>query len=209
MGYLGRALVLRITGLAKAMLEEGILYFNAGTTLYLPTGNEGANLVNLVMFLNPDITAQSSAAVFGQAVTMIMSQRIILSLQKWFSEPTHGHSSRSRSAPDYAMHVLGNTAGGARGMGTGAGLGTGSGAHSQTALPSKSNNAWSEPGNKGTRSTGWEGLKATQHVRQASSGIFNVGTENVAELHVVVEREVRYDHDAISESEKSLADVKK
>jgi hypothetical protein len=40
-----------------------------------------ANIVNLAMFLLADISAQSCAAVFGQAVTMIMGQRIILNLQ--------------------------------------------------------------------------------------------------------------------------------
>lgn len=48
-----------------------------------------ANVVNLAMFLLADIGAQSSAAVFGQAVTMIMSQRIILNLQGSLSSFCH------------------------------------------------------------------------------------------------------------------------
>jgi hypothetical protein len=43
----------------------------------------GVNILNLVMFRVSSIAAQSSAACLGQAVTMIMSQRIILSLHDW------------------------------------------------------------------------------------------------------------------------------
>lgn len=52
------------------------------------------NILNLVMFHTSSIAAQSSAACLGQAVTMIMSQRVILALYEWrtTSAPSRGNT---------------------------------------------------------------------------------------------------------------------
>jgi hypothetical protein len=39
--------------------------------------------------------------------------------------------------------------------------------------------------------------------------MFDFGAENSGGVHVIVQREVTYDHDAVSDSEKSVPDVKK
>ncbi|KAF8597833.1 hypothetical protein BDV93DRAFT_357534 [Ceratobasidium sp. AG-I] len=166
-----------ITGLARVMLEEGLMYF-----IFLTI----ANVVNLAMFLMADISAQSSAAVFGQAVTMIMSQRIILNLQEWTTEPSQ-NPSRTASAPNYPLHVLR------------------SGAHPTPPTP-KTHDAWLDPGSK-TSTPGWDGQMKSNHGRRPSSAIFDFSNDDAARVHVVVEREVRYDANE-SVSEKSM-DAKK
>ncbi|KAH7325427.1 hypothetical protein B0J17DRAFT_681328 [Rhizoctonia solani] len=170
-----------ISGLAKVMLEEGLLYF-----IFLTV----ANVINLAMFLLANISAQSSAAVFGQAVTMIMSQRIILNLQEWTGEPSHGPS-RSRSGPDYAMHVLrGET-------------------RSNNTPVTKGHDGWPEQIHVKSAPDAWDNKKRSQHTRKTSSGVFALGDDDGGRVHVVVERTVRYDHDAVSDSERSVSDGKK
>ncbi|CAE6336893.1 unnamed protein product, partial [Rhizoctonia solani] len=138
-----------ISGLAKVMLEEGLLYF-----VFLTV----ANVVNLAMFLMADISAQSSAAVFGQAVTMIMSQRIILNLQEWTGEPSQGPS-RSRSAPDYAMHVLRET-------------------RSQGTPGPKVRDGWTESAHVQSAPGAWNNQKRGHHTRKTSSGVFALGEDD-------------------------------
>ncbi|CAE6423279.1 unnamed protein product [Rhizoctonia solani] len=170
-----------ISGLAKVMLEEGLFYF-----IFLTI----ANVVNLAMFISADISAQSCAAVFGQAVTMIMSQRIILNLQEWTGEPSQGPS-RSRSGPDFPMHVL---RGETRSNGT---------------PGPKVRDGWSESVHVKSTPDVWNNQKHGQHTRKASSGMFELEDVDSGGVHVVVEREVRYDLDAVSDSEKSVLDGKK
>ncbi|KAG8682876.1 hypothetical protein FRC11_014240, partial [Ceratobasidium sp. 423] len=149
-----------------------------------------ANVVNLAMFISADISAQSCAAVFGQAVTMIMSQRIILNLQEWTGEPSQVPS-RSRSAPDYAMHVL---RGETRSNGT---------------PTTKVRDVWAEPVHVKSTPGVWSNQIHSHHTRKASSGDFGLGDDDAGGVHVVVEREVRYDHDAVSDSERSVSIGKK
>ncbi|CAE6486178.1 unnamed protein product [Rhizoctonia solani] len=170
-----------ISGLAKVMLGEGLLYF-----IFLTV----ANVVNLAMFLLADISAQSSAAVFGQAITMIMSQRIILNLQEWTGESNQGPS-RSRSGPDYAMHVLrGET-------------------RSNTTPAPKGHDGWNESAHVKSTPATWNNPKRSHHTRKTSSGVFALDDGEIGGVHVVVEREVRYDHDAVSDSERSMSEGKK
>ncbi|KAJ1300865.1 hypothetical protein OPQ81_002504 [Rhizoctonia solani] len=138
-----------IGGLAKVMLEEGLLYF-----VFLTV----ANIVNLAMFLLADISTQSCAAVFGQAITMIMSQRIILNLQEWTGEPSQGPS-RSRSGPDFAMHVL---RGQTRSNGTPA---------------PKTGDVWADSMHVQPMPTAWNEQIRSKHTRKASSGVFALGDE--------------------------------
>lgn len=168
-----------ITGLARVMLGEGLMYF-----IFLTI----ANVVNLAMFRISDISAQSSAAVFGQAVTMIMSQRIILNLQEWTTEPSQTPSRSHGSAPNYPLHVLR------------------SGVHPTPPTPD-SRGAWIDASKVVT--PGWENQNQTRskHTRRPSSAMFDFGDDD-ARVHVVVEREVRYDENG-SVSEKSISDVKK
>lgn len=74
------------------------------------------NILNLVMFRVSSIAAQSSAACLGQAVTMIMSQRIILGLHDWRTAviPSSGHGnayelSQGKGRGTSNIHVLGRT----------------------------------------------------------------------------------------------------
>lgn len=170
-----------ITGLAKVMLEEGLMYF-----IFLTV----ANIVNLAMFRMADISAQSCAAVFGQAVTMIMSQRIILNLQEWTSEPSQAPS-HSHSTPNYAMHVLHQRSQ------------TGTGPQTPSHLISTKHDAWLEPRTLEQKRS----IHNHGHTRRPSSGAydFSDGNGNVPTVHVVVEREVRYDENG-SVSEKSISD---
>ncbi|CAE6509182.1 unnamed protein product [Rhizoctonia solani] len=170
-----------ISGLAKVMLEEGLLYF-----VFLTV----ANIVNLAMFLLANISSQSSAAVFGQAVTMIMSQRIILNLQEWAGEPSQGPS-RSRSGPDLAMHVLrGET-------------------RSNTTPAANSRDGWPEATYVKPTPSVWNGQKRSHHTRKTSSSVFVLGEDEPGRVHVVVDKVVRYDHDAVSDSERSMSDGKR
>lgn len=84
-----------MSGLSRLMLKEGIgsSSFCQLTVTTSLTGHlrriaffillTAVNILNLVMFRVSSIAAQSSAACLGQAVTMIMSQRIILGLHDW------------------------------------------------------------------------------------------------------------------------------
>ncbi|KAG8742214.1 hypothetical protein FRC10_001793 [Ceratobasidium sp. 414] len=171
-----------ITGLAKVMLEEGLLYF-----IFLTV----ANVVNLCMFLTADIATQSCAAVFGQAVTMIMSQRIILNLQEWTSEPSQGLSN-SHSTPNYPLHVMQRS-------------------HVNPPTPNLSgtptkHDPWLSDS---PRTAQIDQKRSTPggHARRASSGVFDFSDGGAGRgVHVVVEREVKYDENA-SVSEKSVSDV--
>ncbi|KAG8705406.1 hypothetical protein FRC08_001690 [Ceratobasidium sp. 394] len=171
-----------ITGLAKVMLEEGLLYF-----LFLTV----ANVVNLCMFLTADISTQSCAAVFGQAVTMIMSQRIILNLQEWTSEPSQAPT-HSHSTPNYPLHVLQRS-------------------HVSPPTPNlhtaTKHDTWlAEP-----RQVQVDQKRSNpgHHVRRASSGVFDFADPGAGAggVRVIVEREVRYDAENGSMSEKSVSDV--
>jgi hypothetical protein len=62
------------------------------------------NVFNLVLFCVAPIAAQSSAACLGQAVTMIMSQRIILGLHEWSTVATS-----NRSGADNHYELSGST----------------------------------------------------------------------------------------------------
>ncbi|KAG8705940.1 hypothetical protein FRC09_002663, partial [Ceratobasidium sp. 395] len=172
-----------ITGLAKVMLEEGLLYF-----IFLTV----ANVVNLAMFLVADISTQSCAAVFGQAVTMIMSQRIILNLQEWTSEPSQGPT-HSHSTPNYPLHVLQRSNINAP--------------PTPGLTPIKHADAWLEPRQvqitDHRRST-----PGTGHVRRTSSGLFDFADSGAGQggVHVIVEREVRYDENGSLDDEKSISD---
>lgn len=68
----------------------------------------------------------------------------------------------------------------------------------------KTHDAWLDPGSK-TSTPVWEA--GNGHGRRPSSGVFDFGGEDGARVHVVVEREVRYDAGE-SVSEKSM-DAKK
>lgn len=65
----------------------------------------GVNILNLILFKTSTIAAQSSAASLGQAVTMIMSQHIILSLHDWRSVSSGGGHDTSRNPT--SVHELG------------------------------------------------------------------------------------------------------
>lgn len=73
------------------------------------------NILNLVLFRSGTIAAQSSAASLGQAVTMIMSQHIILSLHDWRSISTGSPSSHEMGPVSYAGN--GHTTSGIGGIG--------------------------------------------------------------------------------------------
>ncbi|PAV18238.1 hypothetical protein PNOK_0672400 [Pyrrhoderma noxium] len=60
-----------VTDLSRMMLQEGIVYFLALTAF---------NILNLVLFRGDNFEMQSAATTLGQAVTMIFSQKLILSL---------------------------------------------------------------------------------------------------------------------------------
>lgn len=75
------------------------------------------NILNLVMFRVSSISAQSSAACLGQAVTMIMSQRIILGLHDWRTAVSPSGNTRpdayelSNKGRGTGAHVLGSSPG--------------------------------------------------------------------------------------------------
>ncbi|KAG9121496.1 hypothetical protein FRC07_002509 [Ceratobasidium sp. 392] len=151
-----------------------------------------ANVVNLAMFLLADIATQSCAAVFGQAVTMIMSQRIILNLQEWTSEPSQGPT-HSHSTPNYPLTVLQRS-------------------HiNQPPTPNlgtaTKHDTWLEPRHVQI-SDPRKSNPVHHHVRRTSSGMFDFNDAGAGNggVHVVVEREVRYDENG-SVSEKSMSDL--
>ncbi|KAF8321354.1 hypothetical protein DL93DRAFT_2073226 [Clavulina sp. PMI_390] len=85
-----------MSGLSRLMLKEGMVFFILLT---------GVNLLNLVLFRVGSLAAQSSAASLGQAVTMIMSQHIILSLHNWRAASTNSPSSHELGPVSYAGHA--------------------------------------------------------------------------------------------------------
>ncbi|KAG8728685.1 hypothetical protein FRC11_010426, partial [Ceratobasidium sp. 423] len=145
-----------------------------------------ANVVNLAMFLMDDTSAQSSAEVLGQAVTMIMSQRIILSLQEWTGEPSLGLP-QSRSGPDFAMHVV---QGETRLNGT---------------PTSKVRYGWAQPTNVRSMRDVWNNRKHSYHTRKAPPGDLGLGDDDTGGVHIVVEREIRYIHDDVNNAERTRA----
>lgn len=88
-------------------------------------------------------------------------------------------------------------------------LGGGAGTRSHTTSVPKVHDTWSEHGQGKPTGPGWENSQHGRHARRTTSRVFNLGSENATGVRVVVEREVRYDHDAVSESEKSVSDGKK
>ncbi|KAF9509850.1 hypothetical protein BS47DRAFT_114071 [Hydnum rufescens UP504] len=88
------------SGLSRLLLREGMLYFFALTS---------ANMANLIFFRVGPLYLQTSAASLGEAVTMIMSERIILGLQEWRAIHT---SDRGRT--NVNSHELGQVSGARR-----------------------------------------------------------------------------------------------
>lgn len=78
------------------------------------------NILNLILFRSGSIAAQSSAASLGQAVTMIMSQHIILSLHDWRAASTNSPSSHELGPVSYAGngHSASGIGGRLRNLGT-------------------------------------------------------------------------------------------
>ncbi|KAJ7860121.1 hypothetical protein B0H14DRAFT_2745656 [Mycena olivaceomarginata] len=79
--------------LARMMLEDGIMYFIALSTM---------NIVNIIFFQNPETVLQSSAVSLGFASTMIFSGRFILNLSEHVRDGVsgdQGHSSRTPRTP--------------------------------------------------------------------------------------------------------------
>ncbi|QRV85596.1 hypothetical protein RhiJN_13614 [Ceratobasidium sp. AG-Ba] len=109
---------------------------------------------------------------------------------EWTREPTQAPSN-SHSTPNYAMNVLNQRSY------------TGTGQHTPNHLVATKHDAWLEPGLDQKRSAHNHG-----HVRRPSSGAFDFsdGDADLTRVHVVVEREVRYDENG-SVSEKSISDV--
>ncbi|KDN35982.1 hypothetical protein RSAG8_11133, partial [Rhizoctonia solani AG-8 WAC10335] len=105
-------------------------------------------------------------------------------------EPSQGPS-RSRSGPDYAMHVL---RGETRSNGTPA---------------PKGRDGWAESTHVKSTPGAWNNQTRSHHTRKTSSGIFTLGADDIGGVHVVVEREIRYDHYAVSDSERSVSEGKK
>ncbi|KAH9926801.1 uncharacterized protein B0H18DRAFT_1104363 [Fomitopsis serialis] len=62
----------RLSGLVKLMLYDGLGYFVVLTA---------ANILNLVLYRTSDILTQSSGAAVGEAVTWIMSQKLLIHLR--------------------------------------------------------------------------------------------------------------------------------
>ncbi|TFY56465.1 hypothetical protein EVJ58_g7626 [Rhodofomes roseus] len=62
----------RMSGLVKLMFYDGLGYFAVLT---------GANVLNLVLYRTSDLMTQSSGAAVGEAVTWIMSQKLLIHLR--------------------------------------------------------------------------------------------------------------------------------
>ncbi|KAJ7201127.1 hypothetical protein GGX14DRAFT_400303 [Mycena pura] len=74
--------------LAKMMLQDGIMYFVALSTM---------NVVNIIFFNHGNPSVQSSASTLGFAVTMIFSSRFILNLSEHMRDGVSGDQSSSRT----------------------------------------------------------------------------------------------------------------
>ncbi|KAJ6529776.1 hypothetical protein B0H19DRAFT_1193199 [Mycena capillaripes] len=79
-----------LTKLARMILEDGIMYFIALTTM---------NIANLIFFESRDTTLQSAASSLGFAVTMIFSSRFILNLSERTRDGLSGDNSHSSRTP--------------------------------------------------------------------------------------------------------------
>ncbi|KAL5637378.1 hypothetical protein ACGC1H_003972 [Rhizoctonia solani] len=121
---------------------------------------------------------------------MIMSQRIILNLQEWTAEPSQGPP-RSHSGPEYAMHVL-----------------RGETRSNGTPVP-KDRHGFVESIHVNSTPGAWIDQKRSHHIRRTSSGVFAFGDGDMSGVRVVVEREIRYDHDGVSDSDRSVIEGKK
>ncbi|KAF9518520.1 hypothetical protein BS47DRAFT_1338203 [Hydnum rufescens UP504] len=104
-----------MSGLSRLLLKEGMSYFFVLTLV---------NLANLYVFRTSSISTQSCAAGFGEAMTMIMSEHIILNLHDWrviqasTQQPSERHEmdriSGVQRAPSYLRPTV---VSGARGAG--------------------------------------------------------------------------------------------
>ncbi|KAK7017813.1 hypothetical protein R3P38DRAFT_3560439 [Favolaschia claudopus] len=79
-----------LSRLAKMMIEDGIMYFVALTSM---------NIVNLIFFQDQDPVLQSAASSLGFAVTMIYSGRFILTLSERSRDGLSGDDSHSSRTP--------------------------------------------------------------------------------------------------------------
>jgi hypothetical protein len=135
------------------------------------------------MFHTSSIAAQSSAACLGQAVTMIMSQRVILALYEW---RTTSAPSRGNTRPE--LYELSNSKRGALGAHA-IGPSVGSGVNSTDAVTASTPSAGHIPSS----------LKAAfpPHATFAPNarGAGRIGTKNV--VHVHVEEETNEDYESV------------
>ncbi|KZT70439.1 hypothetical protein DAEQUDRAFT_810617 [Daedalea quercina L-15889] len=96
----------RMSGLVRLMLYDGLGYFVVLT---------GSNILNVVVYRTSDTRTQSSCAVVGEAVTWIMSQKLLIHLRDAAASAnrsTHVVVSRplgSSSAISRAMRSLGTS----------------------------------------------------------------------------------------------------
>lgn len=174
------------------MLKEGLVYFVLLT---------GVNILNLVMFRVSSIAAQSSAACLGQAVTMIMSQRIILGLHDWrttLQGPTsqHGRQDYELSGSKSGMrpsnvHVLGRSTGGPGVTSIGVHTSTVVSVASPHVLPYSAPNAYS-PNAYSPNSA--DPLKYG-HAQRMSVGGNDADPASV--VHVRVDEEIKEDYDSV------------
>lgn len=177
----------------------------------------GVNLLNLVLFRVGTIAAQSSAASLGQAVTMIMSQHIILSLHDWRAISTGSPSSHEMGPVSYAGNGHTTTGGGGGSGGIGGrlrNLGTNRGA-SQAASPSipgghevyggTTSSITFEPAvANGGRRGSKHGVSQSPHSRsvvkefvRSRKGSSEDEHEGPLEIRVQVQEEVKLDYDSV------------
>lgn len=81
--------IFRMTGLAKLMFYDGLIYLVALTA---------ANIFNLILYRASDQETQSSGATVGYVVTWIMSQRILIHLRDAAASIQESESGYSHSA---------------------------------------------------------------------------------------------------------------
>jgi len=83
----------RLSGVSRLLFEQGILYFVALTAI---------NVVNLILFNRDNVQQQSAAASMGEAITWIMSQKILIGIHDYYRPTT---SSVSASVPVFNLSL--------------------------------------------------------------------------------------------------------